>query len=161
MAKDWGKRPVARFDPHPTKQARTAATPTPAHRTPAAHAPSFNNDTPSWRISKIEMADPFGWHEIDGDKLADVRGKLAQFEAMTWNEILVAGKKQNHSITVADLSKEARERLHVIGLGDVEMLVSLRLSNKERVWGLRQGAALLILWWDPDHAVCPSLMKHT
>jgi len=143
------------------KQARAANVPSPQRKPFWFPPPSFNEDPPSWRISKIEMSDPFGWHEIDRGKLDDVRRKLAQFESMTWNEILVRSKKQHHSVSVADLCGEAKNRLMEVGLGDVETLVSLRLSGKERVWGWRQGATLLILWWDPDHAICPSLLKHT
>jgi hypothetical protein len=107
------------------------------------------------------MLQPFGWQDLDAGKVNEVRTKLAQLESMTWNEILVAGKKQNHSVAVWKLSNEAQNRLAFIGLGDTEELVSLRLSGRERVWGLRQGAAMLILWWDPEHDVCPSLLKNT
>jgi hypothetical protein len=107
------------------------------------------------------MLHPFGWQDLDAVTLNEIRTKLAQFESMTWNEILVDSKKQNHSVEVWKLSKEAQERLNATGLGDAEEVVSLRLSGRERVWGLRQGAVMLILWWDPEHAVCPSLLKHT
>ena len=131
-------------------------------RTPVSIAsPTHNLENPSWRISKIDTVDPFGWQEIPREKLDEVRQKLAQFESMTWNEILIDSRKQNHSVEVWKLCREARARLEIIGLGDVETLVSLRLSAKERVWGVRQGAALLILWWDPNHLVCPSILKNT
>ena len=107
------------------------------------------------------MLQPFGWQDLDAAKVNEVRAKLAQFESMTWNEILVASKKQNHSVAMWKLSKEAQNRLAVMGLGDTEELVSLRLAGRERVWGLRQGAVMLILWWDPEHAVCPSLLRNT
>jgi hypothetical protein len=154
------KRPVHRFRPHPEKRPKNAVVPVPDRR-PVSHAPSFNLDNPSWRISKIDMLHPFGWQDLDAVTLNEIRTKLAQFESMTWNEILVDSKKQNHSVAVWKLSKEAQERLNATGLGDAEEVVSLRLSGRERVWGLRQGAVMLILWWDPEHAVCPSLLKHT
>ena len=93
------------------------------------------------------MLHPFGWQNVDAAKLTEIRTKLAQFESMTWNEILVDSKRQNHSVAVWKLRKEAQERLGAIGLGDTEEVVSLRLSGRERVWGLRQGAVLLILSW--------------
>ena len=107
------------------------------------------------------MASSFGWQDVERGKLDEIRAKLAQFESMTWNEVLVGSKKQNHSVEVPALCKEAQERLVEMGLGDTATLISLRLSGKERVWGLRQGATLLVLWWDPEHAVCPSLLKGT
>jgi uncharacterized phage-associated protein len=29
------------------------------------------------------------------------------------------------------------------------------------VWCIRHLNVMRILWWDPDHLVCPSVMKHT
>lgn len=80
---------------------------------------------------------------------------------MTWSEILVDSKKQNHTIPIPELSKEAQSRLREIGNDDIDTLISLRLSGKRRVWGIRTGSTLSILWWDPEHRVCPSKKKHT
>jgi len=107
----------------------------------------------------LQMIDPFGWHRLDSGKVRDIRDKLAAFEGMTWNEILVKGKKQNHSVPRQDLCKAARDRLTEIKLDDIDELVSLRLSGRERVWGIRSHNVLTVLWWDPDHAICPSLKK--
>jgi len=107
------------------------------------------------------MVAPFGWHVVTHSKVEEIRTRLGNFESMTWNQILVEGKKQHHSVEVWKLCKAAQARLEAIGLGDSAQLVSLSLSGKERIWGLRQGIALLVLWWDPEHEVCPSLLKHT
>lgn len=124
-------------------------------------APDPNSAFPSWRVALLEMVGPFGWHEIDKDKLSQVREKLANFESMTWNETLVTHKHQNHSVTLDKLCKDALDRLREIKQDDIESLVSLRLTGKERVWGIRQGEVLKVLWWDPEHLVCPSLKTHT
>jgi hypothetical protein len=55
---------------------------------------------PAWRVRLLEMASPFGWHEISPEKLREVREKLQHFESMTWYEILVAAKNRNHSVPV-------------------------------------------------------------
>jgi hypothetical protein len=107
------------------------------------------------------MVDPFGWHRIDTAKLEEVRRKLGDFESMTWNEILVVAGRRNHAVAVDRLCKAAQDRLEEIGQGDVDELTSLRLSGPERVWGIRAGHILKILWWDPEHTVCPALLKHT
>lgn len=122
---------------------------------------SYYSERPSWRISQIEMMDPFGWHRIDPTSALYVREKLSQFESMTWSEILIDAKKQNHSISVSDLCKAARDRLEAIQQEDVDELVSLRLSGRERVWGILEGGVLRLLWWDPEHQVCPSVLKNT
>jgi hypothetical protein len=89
----------------------------------------------------MEMVEPFGWHRVDGDTLLYIRERLAHFETMTWAEILVQSKKQNHSIKVEDICAAARQRLDVrrLVLDDV---VSLRLSGQGAgLWISRQRRA--------------------
>lgn len=109
----------------------------------------------------MELVDPFGWHRLDGSTLLEIQKKLGHFETMTWFEILVKAKKQYHSVPVTDLTKAARDRLEEIGLDDVDRLISLRLSGQERVWGVLYDHVLSLIWWDPEHQICPSLKKHT
>lgn len=119
--------------------------------------PNPNSLPPAWRLSMLEMVDPFGWHKIENkEKLTEVLRKLGDFEKLTWNEILVQRKKQNHSVNTGDLCKEAQDRLIEIKQDDIESLISLRLSGPERIWGIREESILKLLWWDPNHQVCPS-----
>jgi len=103
----------------------------------------------------MEMVEPFGWQRVDGDTLLYIRERLAHFETMTWAEILVQSKKQNHSIKVEDICAAARQRLDVRRL-ILDDVVSLRLSGRERVYGYLDNGVLILLWWDPDHEICPS-----
>lgn len=48
-----------------------------------------------------------------------------------------------------------------IGLDDQDALVSLGLTGRERIWGFIANGVMNLLWWDPNHEVCPSLLKHT
>jgi hypothetical protein len=140
------KKPIAAIAVSPQKQPRIANDPT-----------SFNDKKPSWRVSRMEFADPFGWHTVTANELSHIRQKLSNFESMTWNEILVKAKKNNHSVAVDALCAMAQKRLRDIHYGDLDELVSLRLGSIERVWGILQEGVLIILWWDPEHRVCPSL----
>lgn len=119
-------------------------------------AHDFSKLNPSWRISLLEMRDPYGWHKLDQYKLDEVRGKLADLEKLTWNEILVVRKHWNHTVQVSSICKTARDRLDELGLDDLEELVSIRLSGPERVWGFPLLGALTLLWWDPEHQVYPT-----
>ncbi len=146
-----------------SKKVKTAfsASPLP-QKTPRVEAHiEFYKLRPAWRISLLEMCDPFGWHALDKHTLNEIRRKLAEFETRTWNDILLVSKKQNHSISVNDLSAEAKKRLKDLELDDIDEVVSLKLSGKERVFGIRHDVALTLLWWDPHHKVCPSILKHT
>ena len=80
---------------------------------------------------------------------------------MTWSDILVRAKNQDHAVRVQQLCSQARKRLAQMGLDEFENLVSLRLSARERVWGILAEGVLELLWWDPDHKVCPSLPRNT
>lgn len=106
----------------------------------------------------MEMCDPFGWHLIDGKLLLEIRDKLRNFESMTWGEIM---GRESHLVPTKSLCKKAIERLAELNLDELEELFSLRLSGRERVWGVLEHNVLTLLWWDPDHEVCPSLKKHT
>ena len=109
----------------------------------------------------LEVCDPYGWHVLDAAKMEEIRQKLRNFESMTWAEILIRGEKRNHRVSVNDLCKIAKNRLRDLRQDDIEELISLHLTATERVWGILENNILKILWWDPDHAVCPSLLKHT
>jgi hypothetical protein len=144
------KKPKWEREPSPSKIAKFASNPD-----------GYNDRNPAWRISKIEMVDPFGWHNLNAQEIKDIQTKLSEFESMTWNEISVQGKKQHHSVTIDQLSKEAQTRLKEKNIVDIDELFSLRLSGQQRVWGILEQGILNLLWWDPNHQVCPSNKKHT
>lgn len=125
----------------------------------ASEGRSYLSDRPSWRIGRMDFMDPYGWHAVDSEKLTNIRTKLGQLETRTWGEILIQAKKQNHSVAIERLCKDAQVRLNEMCRGhvDIDDLVSLRLSGAERVWGILQEGVFTVLWWDPEHAVCPSL----
>ncbi len=107
------------------------------------------------------MREPFGWHEVDEPTLHEIRQKLKWFESMTINQIFVESKHVNHSVTRDKLCAEARKRLIELKLDDQDELHSLHLSGVKRVWGILSENVLTLLWWDPNHQVCPSYKKHT
>lgn len=148
MSKD--KKPKTKVEPSTDKQPKVASVPT-----------SFHRMKPSWRISIIEMKGPYGWNVLDAEMVLYVQTKLSDFEKMTWAEIFTNAKKSNHSVSVIDLCSEAQSRLGEIKQDDIDQLFCLRLSGKERVWGKLDEGVFTLLWWDPDHQVCPSNKKHT
>lgn len=154
------KQPRTPFKITSKKKASTPLHPSPEKTARAYHSNS-NDERPSWRFSKLELVDPFGWHILSSTKLHEIRSKIQNFESMTWNEILIEAKKQNHSISTEKICRAAQNRLCELELDDAEDLISLRIGARERIWGIRQSSVLLLLWWDPDHQICPSTLKHT
>lgn len=102
------------------------------------------------------MIDPWGWHEIEASKTEEIRKKLIDFERKTWNEILIRENHWNHRIAKAKIITAAQEKLAEICQDDIDYLVSLRLSSRERIWGIPDRGVLRLLWWDPYHQICPS-----
>jgi hypothetical protein len=114
----------------------------------------------SWRSAFVDFDGPFGFSKADVTMLfQETIPRLHDFETMTWGEI--DGKTGSHFVAVSDLCKEARERLVALIQADLEELYSVRITGARRVWGIREGATLRLLWWDPEHAVCPSPKKRT
>ena len=109
----------------------------------------------------MEFRHPFGWQTVNEKTLHYIREKLRAFESRTLNEVFIASKKQSHAIPITDLCREAQRRLEDLKLFDVDELYSLHLSGTERVWGFVIQNVFNLLWWDPNHLVCPSEKKHT
>jgi hypothetical protein len=78
---------------------------------------------------------------------------------MTWAEI--EGKTGSHFVGYSDLCKDAQDRLTALQKDEQAQLFSTRITGEKRLWGFRDIAILRVLWWDPNHSVCPSLKKGT
>jgi hypothetical protein len=116
---------------------------------------------PSWRLSNLRMKGPFGWDSIDRDDMKQVVAHFKSLESMTWSDILVAGRKHNHHCDVGGMSREAQTCIEEDWQGGADDVLTIRLTNRKRVWGILEGPIVYLLWWDPDHDVYPSLKKHT
>ena len=121
---------------------------------------TYNSEFPSWRFS---TCDKDVW-TFDARELFDeILPKLREFESMTWNEILIRGKKQHHSIEAEKLNPAAQERLDMMRI-EAEAIVSLRLQATHRLYGYRIGSVFYVLWYDKNHGdnnfcVCRSYKK--
>lgn len=91
--------------------------------------------------------------------------KLRDLENSTWEIIDRAthdnGRSSNHNDSVANLSKEAQDRLSELNFSDRSEIYSLRLENKIRIFGFREMNYLDIIWVDTNHEVYPVKKKHT
>jgi hypothetical protein len=116
--------------------------------------------TVSWNIAILDKDGPFGWGSLDLDMFwKHIKLRFAEFEKLTWDEIFQ--NRLHHRVQVENICPEARRRLCEIELDDYDELVSLGITNVARVLGVRNGFKFSVLWWDPQHQVCPSHKKHT
>lgn len=141
------------------RQPKIANQPTPQKVAKFATDPKVRGGPIVWRFSHADMGGPFAWCAIPDDAtFCAVVNRLANFETMTENEITQGG---SHSIELHRLSKAARDRLQEISHDDLDSLYSLRIKGAERVFCIHHGGTMRVLWYDPDHQVCPSTKKHT
>jgi hypothetical protein len=110
----------------------------------------------SWRVNKIQTVEPYGWHGLNFDQFNYIKEKLSNFETMTWGEIFVGAKKQNHSIPVAQLRCEHARRWMRNNMPDQLELWTIRFTGPERVWGVFSEGAYQIVFWDPNHLIYPT-----
>lgn len=109
---------------------------------------------PNWILGTIDLESKWSWNIEKELFLTDIFPKIKYFETMTWNEIL---NRNNHEVELTRIIRDAQQRLEELRLEDTDKLVSLRLSNKQRIWGILINNTMKVLWWDPNHEVCPSL----
>ena len=113
---------------------------------------------PAWKIGQADFDGPWCPKRMQKEVFYNIISKLKGFERSTWPEIERGG---SHFIPVNSIIGNAQRRLQALKLDDTNDLFSLRLSGTERLWGLRSNDVFSVLWWDPDHQICPSTMKHT
>lgn len=122
----------------------------------------FWSSRPIWSFALLDLvAHVGGWIHLRPEDLDELLERFRRWETMTWKQILAEGRKQNHAIDVSKCSVEAQERLRYLKLDDQEQLMSLSVNSKARVIGILDRATFRILWWDPDHQICPSTLKYT
>ena len=139
------------------KQPKTAIQPN-VQKLPKA-SEEQHGDLLVWRFSSVDKAGPFGWDKLnDPAEYKSVMEKLHQFETMEQNAIYGGG---SHPVPLSRLCNDAQKRLKAIKHDDVDQLMSFRLSGRQRVWCRMNNNIMSVLWWDPDHQVCPSTKKHT
>jgi hypothetical protein len=125
----------------------------------AAAIPRDATERIVWRLARMDLDGKWGWRRLDIAHLERVVQQLKGFEGMTVGELF--NRSGNKPIPATNICKEARDRLVEIQADDLDELWELRLTGKNRVWGTRSGHIYQVLWWDPDHTVCPSALRNT
>lgn len=115
------------------------------------------SENPAWQVGCMDIDGPWGWKKIDQEFFfQQILPKVQNFEKMKWTEIL---GRNNHEVKIWQIGKKAQKRLSELKLDDNEVLVSLRLTGPQRLWGIKFKSIFQILWWDPEHQVYPIKQK--
>jgi len=155
--------------PQPARRKPTAAR---LDNVPARHktlpAPRALPDTGNsgdricWRFRHADHEGPWCFHETANGDLCDVLAQLAQFESMKVGELFPGGGYPGKDYNVEEIpTSQAHERLDAIGLADMTKISVLRLGGQPRLYGFRDGNVFHVVWWDPQHEIWPSRLKHT
>lgn len=142
------------------KRAHTSANPTTSKR-PFRTAPTQdeNRRRISWRFQMLDLDGPHSWLTLQGTQRRGVLDKMAEFERNTaeaWVSQGHGANKRLKRIPVENLCADAQQRLRQIKRDDLDVLWEFRLTGSQRIWCVRYDETMWLLWWDPNHEVCPT-----
>lgn len=141
------------------KKSKSAKNPKLEKQSKIQQEPDIHSTSIAWRFSEHDRGGNWAWIKLSCPiKYKEVIERLQEFENKNWNEVEKSG---SHLVEVTKLVKSARDRLLKIHKSDIYELMSFRITGKNRVWCLWKPHVMEILWWDPNHEICPSLKKHT
>ena len=142
MSSRRAKQPISAENPSGQKTPRVAS-----------ESSLYDERKAAWRVSKIQLADPYGWHEIGPNDALQLKRKLADFEKSTWKELFVTNARFNHRIQSDQLKCKIARKWMQDNMPDQPFLWTLRLSGAERIWGILSEGAYQIIFWDPEHLI--------
>jgi hypothetical protein len=115
----------------------------------------------SWRFGMADLDGPWGWRDVDAATMQEIIGKLRDFESMTVSQLFHQGDEPGKQYALSQLPAKPIKRLRELDLDDADNIYRLRLGGKKRLYGFLFDDVFHLLWWDPDHGVFPSKLKHT
>jgi hypothetical protein len=123
---------------------------------------SRSTQTPTWKFESLDLGGPWcpAQRIIKKETALNIISKLRSFESMTWAVIDSKPKSHgpgssSHFIAISKLNNQAKRRLKQLKKDKIEELYSLRLSGTERIFGFFEGRSFHLLWYDPNHEICP------
>lgn len=134
--------------------------PSPGKNPVIAQQPEIDSNRVFWSFARFDDFD--AWKNATSGDIGYVCTveHMRDLELKGWNAIC-ANQDRDHPVTVPELVKIAQERLLARNLEEYDTLWSLHCNGTQRIWGIKSGQVLQVLWWDPYHRVCPITKKHT
>jgi hypothetical protein len=110
-------------------------------------------------MSLIDFEGNWGWSKLADGHVTTLHELIKTCEGETLAKL--KHEKRAKQIPITQLCRAAQARLPRIGLEDREKLWELRFGHRKwRAWGLVEGSVFNLVWWDPDHTVCPGVPKN-
>ncbi len=127
---------------------------------------SLDRETIAWHFHRLDNPHAqWGWQKLRPADWRDILSHLISFEGLTWARLKeqAGGRRRgtnHHSIEIAEFTAAARRRLSELHLDEFDSLFSLRITNTLRLYGIRDGRVLQLVWHDPHHGsgrgACPT-----
>jgi hypothetical protein len=127
----------------------------------ASEVSLYGEGKAAWRVSRMQLVGPYGWHELDASGIEKVKTRLASLERSTWNDIFVRDARNNHEIPVNTLKCATAKKWMAENMPDQPSLWTIRVTGKERIWGILSESAYQIVFWDPEHLIWEVAKKNT
>ena len=140
------KKPKSLITPHERKEPKLSA------------FPVDDRNGFEFKAEQMDKKGQWGWDNFESKDTREVFQRIFELQKLTWQELVKTG---SHPISIQDIIPAAQKRLIEIEKDDFDELFSLRVVGRKRIWAIRERNILWLLWWDPNHEVCPSHKKHT
>lgn len=129
---------------------------------------SSNKMKSVWMFDKIDVGGGDFAFDISRNKFEhkEFLSKMIDYSNKTWDEIKNEThdkhNKTKHHYIGDKLSPVAQKRLKALNLEEAsDSIYSFAFNNMLRIIGIRENEKFHILWYDLDHKVSPSTLKHT
>jgi hypothetical protein len=143
------------IQPHPGKVPRTEEDPR-----------AYKREKVRWSFQSFDSEKKWYDDQYTAKTFNDIAEHLKSYERRTWGEI-EANRERDHPVAITHIIPEAKARLESLRwrnpqqLDDNDYLMRFEFTGMQRIWGFRSGYYFMVLWWDPQHKICPSQKKHT
>lgn len=119
---------------------------------------NYSSEKICWQFSTMDLDGPFKFCGLRPETWAKILSVMKEWDKKTWAEVMGG---RDHFISVDALSDRAVKRLEEIERDDSDGIYSLHIGGESRFIGVRDRFIFQVLWWDPNHEVCPSHKKST
>jgi hypothetical protein len=114
------------------------------------------------RWTRFDYEGPFCLSRSDMPTWLEVMKQCSSFESMTPMEIFKpGGLGKDYGEPRALPNAVAVERLKQLRLSDETQISRLRFTGRQRLYGVRRDLDFYAIFWDPEHEIWPSTLKHT
>jgi hypothetical protein len=114
-----------------------------------------------WSFRGYDVDGPYCLMRATQEQFLSIIAKLRDFEGFDLQALQAGGSQHFKRYPLDTLPSGASKRLIEIDHDDEDCICRLRLGGKQRLYGFLRENVFEILWWDPEHAVVPSHLKHT